>query len=226
MKNKIILKNGKEIVGVNNIVISELGQQIYINSSLQIEDNIAGALAVYSNDGAACLIGTGNNLTWNYETSTLQAINITAKNASIESINSNIIKTERFESLSIRNSDYFETKKAAIEKWLGFNSLTVPDAHPFKISVSVNPKNKNEMLLFKSNDYNGNSKSSILMAFDNDRVYLNSITNITNKTITASLGQEGDIKGDISVDADFVYYCTQDFDGVSNIWKRCNLETW
>jgi hypothetical protein len=42
----------------------------------------------------------------------------------------------------------------------------------------------------------------------------------TARTIASSIGTAGDELGDIAVDATYIYYCTANYDGVTNIWKR------
>ena len=41
-----------------------------------------------------------------------------------------------------------------------------------------------------------------------------------------SVGVSGDTQGDIAFDNDYMYYCTADYDGIANIWKRTALSTW
>lgn len=44
-------------------------------------------------------------------------------------------------------------------------------------------------------------------------------------TPTAQIGSSGDTEGDIAQDANYLYVCTADYDGVSNIWKRIAWDT-
>ena len=48
------------------------------------------------------------------------------------------------------------------------------------------------------------------------------------RTIPSSLGSDGDLKGDYAFDEDYAYFCFEDYDGTSNIWKRFALpsSTW
>jgi len=45
---------------------------------------------------------------------------------------------------------------------------------------------------------------------------------------TTSIGASGDFVGIVAVDSDYLYYCTADYDGVTNIWKRVawSGDTW
>lgn len=44
----------------------------------------------------------------------------------------------------------------------------------------------------------------------------------------SSIGTPSDLSGDISFSSDYLYYCTQNYDGITNIWKRINWsnDTW
>lgn len=45
---------------------------------------------------------------------------------------------------------------------------------------------------------------------------------------TASVGSAGDKLGDMSFSSTYLYYCTQDHDGTTNVWKRISWsgDTW
>lgn len=54
-----------------------------------------------------------------------------------------------------------------------------------------------------------------------------SITINTSKTPTHSTGAEGDKAGMIAWSASYIYVCTANYDGVTNIWKRAAISgTW
>jgi len=48
----------------------------------------------------------------------------------------------------------------------------------------------------------------------------------TTYTPFDATGDSGDKAGDIAVDSNYIYYCTADHDGSTNIWKRTALSTW
>ena len=54
-------------------------------------------------------------------------------------------------------------------------------------------------------------------------------TEVYNKLFTtvptSSVGQAGDLAGYISVDSNYFYYCSADYDGVTNIWGRIPVAT-
>ncbi len=41
-----------------------------------------------------------------------------------------------------------------------------------------------------------------------------------------AVGAAGDVQGDIAADADYIYYCTANYDGSTAIWKRAAISTW
>lgn len=43
---------------------------------------------------------------------------------------------------------------------------------------------------------------------------------------SSSMGAAGDLKGMIAYDNSYIYLCTADYDGVSNIWIRASASTW
>ena len=86
--DKIILKDGKELIGIANIVISEIEDKIFINNSSTIEGSITGALAVYNSDGSPFLIGSGDQCIWDHATSTLKISKIQSEIVSAKIIDS------------------------------------------------------------------------------------------------------------------------------------------
>jgi hypothetical protein len=54
-----------------------------------------------------------------------------------------------------------------------------------------------------------------------------SLTINTSKTPTTSVGATGDKAGMIAWDGNYIYVCTTDYDGSSNIWKRAEIgDSW
>lgn len=45
-------------------------------------------------------------------------------------------------------------------------------------------------------------------------------------TIAAAIGSAGDTKGMVSIDADYIYICSADYDGSTAVWKRVAVATW
>jgi hypothetical protein len=42
---------------------------------------------------------------------------------------------------------------------------------------------------------------------------------------TTSVGNNGDLQGDLAFDDTYIYYCTANYDGSTNIWKRVAWST-
>lgn len=45
-------------------------------------------------------------------------------------------------------------------------------------------------------------------------------------TVAAAIGAAGDTTGLVQIDADYLYICTANYDGVTAIWKRVAVATW
>lgn len=259
--NKIILKKNKELIGVSNIVISEIDNKIFINNSNQIHNSTKGSMAVYTEDNCSSLEGAGPSCQWNSETLTLEVTNINTeksinkrieaesiqvsdsihvsnlntensinKRIKAESIQVSILNTEistnkKIEAEAIHVSEFFETEKIAVKKWIGFASKKNPNEHPFKISLYSDRLTGKEYIVFIGNEYKESFRKNLII-FDEDRIRFNQTINIKQKTPNSSIGNRGDLAGDINFDENFIYYCTKDFDGESKIWKRVELSLW
>lgn len=58
------------------------------------------------------------------------------------------------------------------------------------------------------------------------RIVDDSVTIATARTIPSAIGSDGDLKGMIAWDANYVYVCTADYDGATSIWRRSALSSW
>lgn len=56
-----------------------------------------------------------------------------------------------------------------------------------------------------------------------NNVNIKSKLNIIPRTIISSKGSEKDFLGDVAIDSKYIYYCTKNFDGISNIWVRWKI---
>jgi hypothetical protein len=236
--NKIFIKADTELIGVNNIVLSEVDNKIYISTSAIIQDSIEGSLAIYFSDDSKQIVGTGPKCVWNKDLLILELENVSAetiqskilKSSKIDAdyIKVEISESEHFKSNSINTesieSDYATSKKIAVKNWLGFDSKIKQNSHPFKLLVhQIGDK---ETLLLIANEYKEDTVPKVLMSFEDERVRFLTRPNIVSRTIQSSVGEKDDIKGDIAVDENFIYYCIQNFDGMSKIWKRSPMSHW
>jgi hypothetical protein len=228
MTDKIILKDGKELIGIANVIISEVDDKIYINNASSIESSIKGSLAVYYDDETSQLMGSGPKLIWNKDTNTLEVDTISSGTSMSDRVVTLVIETQAITTNAVNtqsvDSDYSTSKKIAVENWFGFHSKIKPNNHPFKFLVKT--KNNAEALLLTSNGYTGGPSPTVLLSFEDDRVSFKNKTNIVPRTINSSIGEQGDYQGDIAIDENFIYYCIGDFDGITKIWKRCALNSW
>lgn len=51
-------------------------------------------------------------------------------------------------------------------------------------------------------------------------------TILSTATPISALGVAGDAAGTVAWDADYIYVCTADYDGITAIWKRSAIATW
>ncbi len=66
-------------------------------------------------------------------------------------------------------------------------------------------------------DPNGNGRVEVLA----DRILVK-----LKYTPASSVGAAGDRQGDVAFDDNYVYYCSNNYDGATNIWRRSALSTW
>jgi len=74
------------------------------------------------------------------------------------------------------------------------------------------------------------SDNNVTASFAPERVYNDSVvTNTAQSHIQFKdrsnnpIGEIGDKRGDISFDTEDIFVCVEDYDGVTNIWKRADL---
>lgn len=59
----------------------------------------------------------------------------------------------------------------------------------------------------------------------NGDLRVNGNLKIQNRTISSSIGTDGDVTGLIAIDGSYIYYCTADYDGSTSIWTRVALSS-
>lgn len=203
MNKPVKLADGKLLVGLANIVLSEVDDIVYINSLLQVDDGISGALAFYKTDGQ-CLAGTSEGLTWDASAELLRVKNLET---------------------TVLSPSYCNATKVSISKWLGFPSKLTENQHPFRFCTRVDEHSNQEVLILVVNGYDDTS-AKVSMKFDSTRVYIDNTLNIRNTTIMTSVGSENDKIGDVAIDENYIYYCHKNYDGESKIWKRVEMKDW
>lgn len=227
MNNKIILKDGETLIGVSGIVISKLDNTIFINNSAQIQEGTEGSLAFYCQDGMSTLHSTGDECKWDNKSATLTVNfliteNLTTKKSTAQHLTTKQLTTENLTTEKL-TTEKLMTKDINITNRITFNNFEIKERSKEVLSSFLRNSHRNNLLVeFIDSD----AQHTLLIAIDKERTYLNCNLNMKSKTIVSSIGCAGDLKGDIAVDEDFIYYCTKDFDSISNIWKRSSLTTW
>jgi len=212
MNNKIILKDGATLIGVSGIVISELDDSIFINNSYQIEEGTTGSLAFYCQDGVSALHSTGAACIWDQRSSTLIATKLATEILTTEYLETTYLATETLTTTDIKVSDR-----------INFNNFEIKERSNDNLNSVLRNSFRNNLLIeFVDSD----KKHIVLVAMDKKRTYFNCGINLKSNTIESPVGSSEDLKGDVAIDENFIYYCVKDYDGISNIWKKSELTSW
>lgn len=234
IENQATINVGKNIVGLSNIIISDVDGNIFINNNNQITEGIKNSLAIYSDDGCN-LISSGVKLIYKKEDSTLSVESLVSEKIKTETISSDGISTNRLVSENIDSEyvrinclhirDYSDCVKFSIKNWLGFESKKDNSKTPYKFKIFQNSNTKKESLGIVANDYS-NELSKISLIIDDTKIYLKHVMNLSKVSIKSPVGKEGDSQGDIVFDGDYIFYCTNNYDGQTKIWKKLKVEDW
>ena len=78
---------------------------------------------------------------------------------------------------------------------------------------------------------NDGTGDQLRVAFDKinqnfDEIYGGIAPVVRQTPPTASIGASGDVAGMIAYDSSYLYVCTADYDGTTNIWARVGIATW
>jgi len=71
--------------------------------------------------------------------------------------------------------------------------------------------------------YDPDKESLSVAAVDSNSVSIDTLNIRRKRVITSSKGEKGDKQGDIVVNENYIYYCTKNYTGKSNIWVRWNV---
>ena len=86
--------------------------------------------------------------------------------------------------------------------------------------------NFNEQYAFITEDSNSDIVIDSGDASNNFKVNKDNLIIATSKTPASSVGVAGDKTGMIAWDSGYVYVCTADYDGSTDIWARAAIATW
>jgi len=229
MTEIVYIKENSELIGVNNIVVSNVNNKIFITNTINIEPGTKNSLAIYNIDNDNELSSIGKSCVWDHKKNRLEIINVYSDVIDTRLINSKIIKTEFVDAdhqdvKTIIVNDYFHSPKISIGNWLAFKSKKYEEHHCFRLQLKTD-KAGNEVLTLTSFPNKDIPETPIIKINDN-RISFLGIVNLKDNTILSSLGTNGDKKGDISIDDNYLYFCVKDYNGKSKIWKRTELSYW
>lgn len=213
MPESVSLDNKKNIVGLSNVVISEIDDTIFVNTKLEVEDGIKGSLSFYVNDGQR-IASTGENI--KYDNITKQLYVSRLKVDELSSDDELFIPTLRVDNF---------TSKITVSNSIAFRSKFQEDRFPYKFRLWSDPQTNKESLLLITDDYE-NKKLRGALEINGDRFCFRQTINFLLSAPFTAVGFSGDRKGDLRIDENYVYVCCKDYDGTSKIWKRSPLLDW
>jgi len=110
---------------------------------------------------------------------------------------------------SIAHTLTFDNSKS----WIGLVQLPGFDSSTYAMTFQ-----RTGTYVFELSTDDGGSTFAIGSLTQNSR-------SVDYRTISASTGSTGDQEGMLAADDNYIYVCTADYDGSTNIWKRFNLPT-
>ena len=203
-----------KVVGIGNISVSYVDDKIFISNTNLVSHGVPTSIAVYKTT-EGILTSSEDKLTWDHQTSTLAATHILAtKMSSANIINTNGIKSHHIRAayLNAKCIHSYNIKSSGTTK---VNRIAFHNSDNLNPSAFLHIHKDNLTLSIKEN-------SNIVLEFDySNRMTLNGMLNIKSgdRNILPK-GLQGDQKGDILINNNYIYYCTADYTGKQNIWVR------
>jgi hypothetical protein len=227
--DSVSLDQSTEIVGLFDISISKVDNTIFVANKNTPEPGAINTFALYA-DETGKIKSAGSSLLYETETEVLTAPNI---------LNNNII------------SDYIVVKKLVADKLVSEN-IEVKTIIADSLILNNDPNQSKELyvnyLNFLKKEGTGRFASihtdffgdhTLAIVTENNEgvtgcaLTIDGTQRITiqdgklnlkhTRTIASSVGIKTDRKGDLAIDNNYLYYCTRDFNRVSNIWVRWKI---
>lgn len=234
-----------EIVGLFDINVSKVDNTIFISNKKVNDPGCVGSFALYA-DETGRIKSAGIALTYDSDLCLLASPAIITTNLTSVNIETNNIVSDKIKINDILVGANIDVTNIATEI-LTVNHITTEILtvnHYIDIdSISVNSA-FNKCLFFLDNDHDSFAKihytdisghalalltkkpdgtdGCALTIDGSQRVrILDGVLNIKHKRIIKSpKGNQGDHAGDIAINDNYIYYCKQNFNGITNIWVR------
>lgn len=194
MNKSITLTDKKNIVGVTNVVVSDLDGTIFVKTISDIDYGSQGSITFYSKDGYQ-LGSAGDSVTFDPEKKKLTV--------------TNLVSTQILNEVSYL-------------KRIHLISTTKENVAPYKIKLAPNKDSSKEKLIIIADDYD-NKKTHGVLELDGDRISVRQVLNLSLST-PSLIGSINDRIGDIRLDANHLYFCYKEYDGNSIIWKKISWQ--
>ena len=228
-----------EIVGLFDTEVSKVDNTFYISSKKTNKPGHPGTFAMYA-DEHGTVESAGLGLEYDREHEVLVTTMVTSTYLNTDHIDTNniatiILSTDQIFSKNISTShiDANDIKTSLLIA----NSINASNSEIFDLTTRyIHFLNKNDNTRFASihSDYfkeetlavvtergDGTSGCAVVIdkmqrvAIDEGRLNLRQ-----KRTILSSIGDPNDKQGDIAIDNNYLYYCTKNYNGNTNIWIR------
>lgn len=195
--NKAVPTDTLDVVGTANVTGNvNLDTSVSVGSS--VSDRFTIASTVYGNliPGTTYTLGTNSNK-WNEVHATI---------ANLTTVDSTTISTDTL------------TATTGITGNLT-GQLTTSDDIRIQNSAFLSRINSNTLTANRTIDFP--DRNGTVAVLHNNR-----LSGPNGSPPATAVGASGDLIGDIAADADYIYYCTANYDGSTAIWKRAAISTW
>jgi hypothetical protein len=211
--DSVSLDQSTEIVGLFDISISKVDNTIFIANKNTPEPGAINTFALYA-DETGKIKSAGSSLIYETETEVLTAPNILSNNIISDYI---VVKKLVADRLILTDTD--ETKDFNI------NNLSFLKKEGTGRFASIHTDFFGDHTLAIVTENNEGVTGCALTIDGTQRITIqDGKLNLKHtRTITSSVGIKTDRKGDLAIDNNYLYYCTRDFNRVSNIWVRWKI---
>lgn len=182
---------------------------------------------------ASVISGVGNfNLNVTSGTTTLDNVNVTdfsAVRSSISilttgelSLEGHLVSEDSSTLIDSVTRTHFGTFDGTIAKTGPILNITSQSGIQMSPSGAFNIPNATTLTLTASSTASVTSNGNLTLTSSSGNIV------IVGNVPASSIGANGDVEGSVAFDSGYIYYCTADYDSVTNVWKRVawSGDTW
>ena len=198
----------KDVYATNADVINLITSELEVKGHITSDDStilIDTELRHFYGDVSGSVFSDDSVLIVDGLTGNINAQVVDAVNVKAESFNGNIVKTGAVLNIQSNNSVQIQPG----------GDLSVPNATNINLVASA------DVDITTTNNLSLTSSSGVI-TLDASRI------KVSATAPTTSIGSSGDVQGLVAFDGSYIYYCTANYDGAADIWKRIawSGDTW